>query len=381
MPSEAEEQPIRLALFSDTYAPQVNGVTRTLERLRNALTSRGGVVKIFTVADPGSAADEQVNRYPSRPFWAYKELRLSWPGTALVREQMRAFQPTICHLATPFGIGLAGRRVARDLQIPIVSSYHTSFAAYAAHYGARALSGPLWQYLRWFHNSTLRTFCPTQSVVDEVSAHGFQNTSIWSRGVDTKQFSPSHRSRLLRSSMRADDRTLVVTYVGRLAAEKGLDVALRALRIAESRRPGRIVFSCVGDGPYESEVRRAASNSTWLPGKLSGQRLSEAYASGDVFLFPSTTDTFGNVLLEAMASGMPIIGADVGPTRELVGTTRGWLAPAGDAEAFAQILVNLVDAPNLQAQPRAASLEFAQSNTWDTIWDRLFDDYRRIVKR
>jgi len=372
---------LRVALFTDTYTPQVNGVTRTLQRLSDAIRDRGGIVRVFTVADPGSDSDPQVTRYASTPFWAYKELRMAWPSSRLLRQQLEAFRPTIAHVATPFGLGLAGRRLALQMGIPLVSSYHTSFSAYARHYKLGAIAEVSWKFLRWFHNSAQRTYCPSQAVVDEVNARGFRNTAIWSRGVDASQFSPRHRSLSLRAVMGADDEALVVTYVGRLAAEKGLDTATAALRIAAEQRPGKIVFSCVGDGPYADEVRRAAPQPSWIPGQLTGRHLSEAYASGDVFLFPSTTDTFGNVMLEAMASGLPVLGADVGPTRELVGTERGWLAPAGDAAAFARILVNLVDNRDVVMERRRAVLQFAKVNSWDRIWNRLLGDYLQVMAR
>ncbi|MEO7999278.1 MAG: glycosyltransferase family 1 protein, partial [Gemmatimonadaceae bacterium] len=353
--SESAREPmdaskLRLALFTDTYAPQINGVARTLDRLSAAIHERGGAVRVFTPSDPESPPLEHVVRFPSTPFWAYKQLRLAWPSMREVREQVRNFRPTIVHVATPFGIGLAGRRVARETGVPIVSSYHTSFSAYSRHYKLGILANPMWQFLRWFHNSTQKTYCPSQAIADELNQHAFTNTAIWSRGVDATQFSASFRSAALRSSMGADDDTLVVTYVGRLAAEKGLDVAAAAVRLAAARRPGRIVFLCVGDGPYENEVRRISPDGSWLPGKLTGSRLSEAYASGDVFLFPSITDTFGNVIVEAMASGLPVIGADFGATRELVGSDRGWLVEPGNVEGFAQILVDLVDNPSLRVR-------------------------------
>jgi glycosyltransferase involved in cell wall biosynthesis len=372
---------LRLALFTDTYSPQVNGVARTLERLRDAVEARGGVVRVFTISDPESAVESHVERFSSVPFWAYRQLRLAWPSTNVVRQQLHRFRPTVVHVATPFGIGLAGRRLAREFDVPLVTSYHTSFAAYASYYGVGAAAGWLWRFLRWFHNAGLRTYCPTRAIVDEVAAHGFLNTAVWSRGVDTTRFSPAYRSSSLRASMGADDSTLVVTYVGRLAAEKGLAVAVNAVRIAASLRPGKVVFACVGDGPYEAEVQRSAPEGTWLPGKMLGQKLSEAYASGDVFMFPSATDTFGNVLLEAMASGLPVVGADVGPTRELVGADRGWLVPAGDAEAFAQVLVNLVDNPAARIRARDQAIAFAQASTWDRVWDGLVGDYLLLQRR
>lgn len=372
---------LRLAVFSDTYAPQVNGVARTLERLVRAVEERGGVARVFTAQDP--EADQATNvpgaaaieRYPSVPFWAYKQLRIAWPSQRRVNASVAAFAPTLLHAATEFGVGLAGRRAARTLRLPFVSSYHTSFTAYAKFYRLGLLAQPGWGFLRWFHNIGLRTYCPTQAIVDEVNAEGFTNTTVWSRGVDGVRFSPAFRSDALRARLGATDDSLVVTYVGRVAAEKGLDVATQAVRIASAARPGRIRFVAVGDGPYEAELRRLAPEGSWLPGKLLGDALSEAYASGDVFLFPSTTDTFGNVLLEAMASGMPVVGADVGPTREQVAPDRGWLVTPGNAQAFAAALVAIVDDRTALQHARHQALAFAASKTWETVWDTLIGDY------
>ncbi len=370
-----EARSLRVAIFSDTYSPQVNGVARTLERLVGAVTDRGGVARVFTVTDPDSSTLSHVVRYPSVPFWAYNQVRMAWPRQRSVERSLREFAPTLIHAATEFGVGLAGRTAARSLRVPFVSSYHTSFSAYAKFYRLGLLAAPGWSFMRWFHNAGLRTYCPTQAIVDEVNAEGFTNTAVWSRGVDGVRFSPSFRSQALRARIGATDDTLVVMYVGRLAAEKGLDVALRALRIVNDARPGCIRFVAVGDGPYEAEVRAQAPAGSWLPGKLLGDALSEAYASGDVFLFPSTTDTFGNVLLEAMASGMPVVGADVGPTREQVATDRGWLVTPGDATAFAASLIALVDDRARLRVAREQALAFAASKTWAQVWDTLICDY------
>ncbi|MEP6781653.1 MAG: glycosyltransferase family 1 protein [Gemmatimonadaceae bacterium] len=371
---------LRLAIFSETYLPQVNGVTRTLERLTDAVRERGGEVRVYTVSDENVVDQPHIERYASVPFWAYKELRLAWPSKKTVRKSVEKFRPTIIHAATQFGLGLAARRVAREMNIPFVTSYHTSLSAYASFYHLGALAAPGWSYLRWFHNSGLRTYCPTNAIVREVEGHGFRNTALWSRGVDGELFSPAFRSTALRASMGADDDTVVVTYVGRLAAEKGLDVVARAVQIASAKRPGKIAFACVGDGPYDAELRRMVPAGSWLPGKLLGQKLSEAYASADVFLFPSITDTFGNVMLEAMASGLPVVGADVGPTRELLGDNRGWLVTAGDAEAFADRLVALVDDRRLLNEAKLRALQFASQSSWNRVWNALIGDYLLLQK-
>lgn len=369
---------LRLALFTDTYAPQVNGVARTLERLVAAVEARGGVVRVFTPSDPDGQEQPSLERFRSRAFWAYPQLRLSWPSSSRVRTALRAFAPTIVHAATEFGTGLAGRRAALALDIPFVSSYHTSFVAYAEHYRLGLLARPGWHFMRWFHNGGLRTYCPTQSIVDEVTAQGFERTAVWSRGVDGERFSPQYRSPALRERLVQTNDTLVLSYVGRLAAEKGLDVALDALELVERARPGRVRWLVVGDGPYASAVRRRAPAGTVLTGQLQGAALSEAYASGDVFLFPSVTDTFGNVMLEAMASGLPVIGADVGPTREQLQSGGGWLVPAGDAAAFARLIVALVDDRARVREAAGRARAFAASKSWDVVWDTLLRDYLQL---
>lgn len=369
---------LRLALFTDTYAPQVNGVARTLERLVQAVRARGGDVRVFTTCDPDATADSHVSRYASTPFWAYPQLQLAWPSHDTMLRAVRDYGPTLIHAATEFGMGLAGRRVARALNVPFVSSYHTSFTAYASHYRLGFLATPGWSFLRWFHNGGRRTYCPTEAIVREVESKGFERCRVWSRGVDAERFSPAFRSEALRTQLTASDDTLVVSYVGRLASEKGLDVALDAVRLADQARPGRLRFMVVGDGPYESTVRSRATAGTHLLGRLSGSALSEAFASSDLFLFPSTTDTFGNVMLEAMASGVPVLGADVGPTRELLAPDRGWLADASRAAAFARTIIDVIDDRARLEAMRARALAYARTRSWDTIWNELLADYLTV---
>ena len=372
---------LRLALFTDTYTPQINGVARTLERLTSAVQSRGGAVRVFTVEDPEQEEDPAVERFTSRPFWAYPQLRLAWPAWERIQAAIHSFQPTILHAATEFGVGLAGRRVALAEGIPFVSSYHTSFAAYAAHYSLGFLAEPGWAFLRWFHNGGERTYCPTQSIAAEITARGFHRCTVWSRGVDTARFHPAFRSEAIRQQIGASDDTLVVSYVGRLASEKGIAVALDAIRFVAEARPGKAVFLIVGDGPYEGILRERAPKGTHFLGRLTGDALSAAYASSDLFLFPSTTDTFGNVMLEAMASGVPVLGANVGPTRELLLPDRGWLAEPGNAPAFAAQIMRLIDDRALLYTTRERALDHAARQSWDAIWDALITDYLTLQRR
>jgi phosphatidylinositol alpha 1,6-mannosyltransferase len=372
---------LRLALFSDTFLPQLNGVTRTLDRLVKAVRERGGETLTWTTTDPGATADPAVRRLASVPFWAYPTLRLAAPRTSRVARELHAFAPTLVHVATPFGVGLSGRAAARRLGIPMVSSYHTSFSAYARFYRLGLLSGPGWRYLRWFHNAGLRTYCPTRAVQRELRAYGLKRTRLWARGVDPRGFHPAYRSQeLRRQRLGADAGTIVVVYVGRLAQEKGLDVALEAMAIAGRRSPRRLVFAFAGDGPYATVCRAKAPPDSVFLGRIEGDTLSAFYASGDLFVFPSTTDTFGNVLLEAMASRLPIVAADAPPSRELLGEGHyGKLVPPGDPSALAQALLDLAADPAQRERLAARGLEEAARYSWEMIFDALVADYLEAI--
>jgi phosphatidylinositol alpha 1,6-mannosyltransferase len=372
---------LRLALFCDSYLPQLNGVSLLLERLVSTVRARGGAVRIYTTTDPHAIGDPEIRRWPSVSFWLYPEHRLALPTPASVRRELRAWRPTLVHAASPFGMGLGARAGARALGLPFVSSYHTSWSAYTRFYGLSALSGTTWRYIRWFHNSGIRTYAPTDAVRAELQSHGIARTAIWSRGVDTARFNPSYRSNALRQQLGADDSTVIAAYVGRLGAEKGLDVALNAMHTLRQRTGTRVLFVIAGDGPHEAELRRMAPPETIFVGRLAKRELSEFYASADMFVFPSATDTFGNVLLEAMASGLPVVGADVGPTRELLGDDRGLVFTPGDPAACAARIAELADAPTRRAALASHALTFASRRTWDTVFDELLTDYARVQSR
>lgn len=366
---------IRLALFTDTYAPQVNGVARTLERLVHAVEARGGAVRVETVEDPEAQADARVRRWPSSPFWAYPQLRMSAPPRPQLMQELRAWGPTLIHAATPFGVGLAGRAAARALGVPLVTSYHTSFSEYLRHYKLSALDAVAWPFLRWFHNSGARTFAPSQMVKGQLGARGFRNVRVWSRGVDPLRFHPRFRSREMRSAMGATDDTIVIAYVGRLAPEKGIHVALEGLRDVVATHGARVRIAIAGDGPDEMRCREQAPKGTWFAGALHGEQLSSFYASADLLVFPSTTETFGNVVLEAMASGVPVVAPDIGATLELATAHTSALFRAGSALSLADTVNALISNPTRRHRLRAAALAQASTRRWEAVWDGLIGEY------
>ncbi len=372
---------MRVAIFTDTFAPQVNGVARTLGRLADAIRERGGDATVVTVATPPGPAEESgaVVRWPAVPFWAYPELRIAAPRVAEARRLLRRLAPDVVHVATPFGIGLAARAAARAERIPLVSSFHTDFASYLKYYGLQALSAAAWPYLRWFHNGGVRTFVPTSRGAEDLTRRGFQGVRVWGRGVDRDRFSPRHRSRALRSALGVSDHDTLLLSVGRLAPEKGIDTILSAARMVQpvGGRGVRIAF--VGDGPAEARYRASAPPGTIFAGRLLGEALSEFYASADGFVFASSTDTFGNVLLEAMASGLPVIAPDAGPTLDVANAGNALVVPARDPRALAGAMQRLAGDANLRTRLRARALQSAADHDWGRIWDGLFVEYEAVA--
>lgn len=381
MPAPVSAAGLRLAIFSDTYPPQINGLTRTLDRLVPAVEARGGEVRVVTVSDPDASADPRVDRWPSIPFWAYPQLRIAAPERNRALDLVERWKPNLIHSVTEFGVGLGGLLAARESRIPFVSSYHTHFEQYIRFYRLNYLDAIAWPFLRWFHNAGRVTWAPSAIVAAELAEHGFRNTRIWSRGVEHARFNPSFRSRELRASLGADDDTMLVAYVGRLAPEKGLDVAMAGMRAVLERHAGRprVAFALAGDGPAEARYRAVAPAGTVFAGRLTGRALSEFYASADIFLFPSVTETFGNVVLEAMASGLAVLAPDWGATTELATTETALQFPASDPAALADRVERLVADPALRRRLAEAALAAARSRTWDAVFDGLVTDYRAVL--
>lgn len=378
----------RLALFTDTWTPQVNGVARTLDRLVGECHRRGISTMVVT-PDDGSSDDGSPDdpsdapytlvRWPARPFWAYPQLHMATPSTARARTLLQDFRPDLVHVATPFGVGLSGRQAARALGLPLVSSYHTHFTAYLKHYRLQHLDAVAWPFLRWFHNGGRATFAPTQHVADQLSAQGFRGAAVWSRGIDTVRFHPARRSLERRRALGVPDDALLCCYVGRLAPEKGIDVAIEAMRPLLAAYPNRLRFLLVGDGPAEARLRASAPAGVLFAGRQEGVALAECYASSDVFVFPSVTETFGNVVLEAMASGLCVVSHHTGPTYEFAHNGTAYPVDVTSPDALRAAVHTLMhDAPR-RAALAAAGLREAQRRDWPSVWDTLFADYGRVL--
>ncbi|MCX7945671.1 MAG: glycosyltransferase family 1 protein [Hydrogenophilus sp.] len=322
---------MKIAFITDTYLPDLNGVAHSLAELIQALHALGIETRIWSPTGEAS----NLHRVPSIPLPRYPELKLALPVAAHLAKVWRSWQPHWVHIATEGLLGLAALWVARRLGIPVVSSYHTHFLRYLPHYGLSWLRRPARSYLRRFHAATALTLCPTASLAAQLTAAGYGFTAVLGRGLTPGVFSPNHRSAALRTAWGADAHTVVWLTVGRLAPDKNLLWIVRAWKAlpAHERQRARLVW--VGDGPLRRTLQEALPEAIFT-GRLDGQALAAAYASGDLFLFPSGTDTFGNVVVEALASGLPVVAQHEAAALEWVAPDpqRGETTPIGDEESW-----------------------------------------------
>ena len=382
MTSNTESSRVRIALFSEVYWPMVSGVGVTLLRLTDALEARGHAVRAYsaTYALPEGVSDRpEVHRSPSVPFFLYPDVQWAFPRLREVVDDLAAFRPDIVHVATEFSLGIAGLKAARQLDLPLIASAHTDYDQYAARYGVPWALRAGWHYLRWFYGQAHRVLCPSRIYEEAVHRHGVTHTGIWSRGVDPGVFAASWRSEAYRAAFGLGPEDLLVTYIGRIAREKNLGLLLEAWEtLAPVRGAGQLVL--VGRGPLEEEIRRREIPGVHVTGLLQGAALSAAYASADVFAFPSATETFGNSLLEAMGSGLPSLVAASGGVLEFTEHGRNaWLVEPDSAPAIVAGLRRLLTDVELRRRLGAGALATARARDWGSVYDQLLADYQQAI--
>ncbi|MCA9768549.1 MAG: glycosyltransferase family 1 protein [Gemmatimonadetes bacterium] len=371
---------MRIAFCSDTYLPEINGVTTVVSTMRDGLLARGHDVLVLAPRYAAGGGDpDGVVRRGAVPCPGYGAVRLSSPFGGDVRRTLDRFAPDLVHLVTEGPIGLIARRWAIRRQIALVSSFHTDFPRYAQRYLGAWAVGPTRRYLRWFHRAARITQTPSDTTRDELHALGIPGAVSWGRGVDTERFSPRRRDPARRAALGADERTPLVLHVSRLAVEKDVETLVASFRLAQARLGARVRFAVAGDGPRAAWVRAELPFATHY-GFLDRDVLADLYADADMFVFPSPTETCGLVVLEAMASGLPVLAANAGGVVEhLREGINGHLLPAGDAAAFAARLEALVEDTPHRIGLSAGALAFASDRSWAREMDRLEPMYRDAV--
>lgn len=373
----------RIALFTGNYHHIADGVSLTLNRLVRHLEGQGDRVLIFapTVENPPMEHAGTLVGVPSIPMPGRPEYRLTTAFPVEVREQLEAFRPDLVHLATPDLLGYKALRWAEAHGVPVVASYHTHFPSYLQYYKLDWLEGTLWRSARWFYNRCRQVYVPSRSMAEGLRAHGITaDLKLWARGVETDRFSPARRSAVWRAAQGFGPNEPVVAFVGRLVWEKAPDVfadVVEGLRVRDLAHRSLIV----GDGPAREALEERLTE-TAFTGHLTGLDLATAYASADAFLFPSDTETFGNVTLEAMASGLPTVCADATGSRGLVvpGVT-GYLCPPGDSAAFLDATAELLTDAARRAEMGTAARREAETYSWPAILGRLSGYYDEVLGR
>jgi phosphatidylinositol alpha 1,6-mannosyltransferase len=383
---------MRALYCTDTYPPQVNGVSVVTALSVEGLVARGWDVHVIAPRYPAGASDHVFDQratggaglttIPSVPLPLYPDIRMAAPSARLIGRTIEAFAPDIVHCATEFVIGRLGQRAALHRTIPVVTSYHTDFGKYTEAYGVPWLRGPVTRSLFRFHQRARRTFTPGGPARDELLANGVPHAEVWGRGVDTVLFDPVRRDATHRAAIAPDD-AFVFLHVGRLAAEKGTALIVEAFAKARALLPtGRMRLVIAGEGPARPALERAAGDDVHFLGNLHRTtELPKLYAATDAFVFASTTETLGLVVLEAMSSGLPVIAAPEGGVRDHLRDEHNGLAyPAHNTDAMARQMVRLVQEPALRARLARQARESAEQLTWSMELDRLSAAYTEVIE-
>ena len=375
---------MKIAFFTETFLPKVDGIVTRLTKTIESLTKIGDEVIIFCPEGcPEEFMGAKVIGVPAMPLPLYPELKLGLPGSA-VADALESFKPDLIHVVNPAVLGLGGIWLAKTNGIPLVASYHTHLPKYLEHYGMGMLEPLLWELLKAAHNQALLNLCTSTAMVKELSDKGIQNTALWQRGVDTDIFRPDLRSDTMRQKLlgQFSDEGALLIYVGRLSAEKQIE---RIKPVLDSLPKARLAL--VGDGPYRNQLEKLFENTpTTFVGYLSGEELASAYASGDAFLFPSSTETLGLVLLEAMAAGCPVVGANKGGIPDIItdGTNGCLYDPDGENNGTASLIKAteklLGDKNERQEMRNAARLE-AERWGWPAATQQLRKFYQQILDK
>ncbi len=377
---------MRIALFSETYVPQRNGVSIILDRLVRSLCRNGHEVLVATASEGPHSNGVPLPRgctavrVPSIPLHRSPDLRLAMPLSPGVTRAVKRFKPDVVHLATAYSLGLIGLRTAKLLRVPVVTSFHACIPDLLRYYGIRWGGETWWRYLKWFHTRVALTFCPSEVTAALLRDRGFKNVRVWAHGVETERFSPAHRCPATRERLGPAD-TVRLLYVGRLTPEKDLPVLFDAYRRVCAANSGQPVhLTMAGDGVYASRTQAQAPPDVSFVGYLEGEALTRTYASADVFVFPSRAETQGNVVLEAMASGLPVIGMAAGGVLDNVHhEVNGLLCVPGNPQSFAQGILKLVHQPQLRAELGRNARTWAEGREWELTLAPLLAGYREAI--
>jgi glycosyltransferase involved in cell wall biosynthesis len=370
---------LTIDVVSETAPPEVNGVAMTVGRLLEGMRARGHRVTLVRPRHHSADAVSGDVTVRGLPVPGYPDVRFGLPAGGVLRRRWKAHRPDVVHVVTEGPLGWSAVRCARSLGIPVTSGFHTNFDHYSVHYGLGWLRPLIAAYLRGLHRQAGATVVPTAALAAELAGSGIPGVRVVGRGVDTHLFDPARRSLERRASWGSGEGDLVCLYVGRLAAEKNLALVVNAFR-AVSRAHRRACLVWVGDGPARGQLEREPLQQHFA-GWRSGVELAEHYASADLFLFPSLTETYGNVVAEAMASGLAVVAYRSAAAAELIADgENGLIASAGDERAFVDAALRFAGADEARQRGlRIAARESMLPRQWDEVVASFETVLREIV--
>lgn len=373
---------IRVALLTGNYNHIRDGVSLTLNRLVKFLLQNNVEVLVFgpTIPDPPVNHNGTLISVPSIKMPGRPEYRITTGFPEYAKQKLEEFNPDIIHIATPDILGYKGLKWAMDNEIPVVSSFHTHFTSYLKYYKLDLLESVGWMYLKWFYEKCEQVYVPSKSMIDELESKNIEgNFKVWARGVEVENFNPELRCESWRKEMGFQKHDIVVTFVSRLVWEKNLKMYADVLNELQEKNPA-IKALIVGDGPAREELKEMIPNAAFA-GFLKGNKLSVAYASSDIFFFPSESETFGNVTLEAMSSGLPCVVADAAGSKSLITDgENGFLAKADDKDLFKLRIEQLANDQSLRKEMGQVSTEKAKGYSWKVINEKLLSYYKDVLQ-
>ncbi|MEI7496509.1 MAG: glycosyltransferase family 1 protein [Betaproteobacteria bacterium] len=374
---------LRIAVVTETWPPEVNGVAVTLAKLVQGLCRRNHDVQLVRPKQVKNEIplhnlgfEEVLMR--GMPIPRYPELKLGLPSKKNLVKAWTLRRPDVVHIATEGPLGWSAMQAAKVLKLPVTSDFRTNFHSYSQHYGVGWLRKPIVAYLRKFHNATACTMVPTQALKNELAQHGFLNLKVVARGVDTVLFNPLRRSPELRSQWNADSETVVLISVGRLALEKNLGQVMACYESLKSAG-AKVKLVLVGDGPMRETICQRCPDAIFA-GMLSHDALATYYASADLFLFPSLTETFGNVTVEALASGLPVLAFNCAAATDWVKQgVNGWLVSESEPEAYVSTALKVAMNPELLSQVAGTTRSQVSQLDWDQISEQVEAVFEKAI--
>jgi glycosyltransferase involved in cell wall biosynthesis len=381
---EPAHQSLRIAVVTETWPPEVNGVAVTLSKLIHHLGNRHHSIQLIRPRQ--NKQDEGLEEtnwtellLRGLPIPRYPQLKLGLPSKKALIKAWSTRRPDLVHIATEGPLSWSALQAAHVLRLPVTSDFRTNFHSYCQHYGVGWLTKPIVAYLRKFHNRTAFTMVPTTEMKHQLEGFGFKNLKVVARGIDTQLFHPNKRSDVMRQSWHVTPETMVLLSVGRLAAEKNLDLTIRTYQALKAAgRDVKMVFA--GDGPMRAVIEAKCPDALFV-GMCTHEQLATLYASADLLLFPSLTETFGNVTLESLACATPVLAFDCAAAGEFIThKTNGWLAPCDDRQSYIQHALNITENKSMLIQARTHTRSSIEHLGWDEIASQVEVIFQRAIE-